>query len=430
MTNFEFGSEKRLSRLTLARAEKLNALFAEIAAMSETKISFTINGDIDADGGKIINAANGTDPQDLVTKAQLDATAFAPALPGQTGNAGRFITTDGTNASWADAPVRFDIAQLLSGSQQAQARANIAAAGSAETTTALGTKADAAATTAALATKADASAVAVALAEKASLTGVETLTNKTLTAPVVNAPQGQLLRGTLHGLSLSNNVSDANNDIDIAAGAAGSDGATPALMVLASAITKRLDASWAVGNNNGGLDTGAKGNNTWYYLWLIQRSDTGVVDVLFSTSATAPTMPVNYDRKRRLPGAVRTDGSGNIRAFNQRGARRFEFVSRITDVNASNPGASAVLRTMTVPPNMLGIFEVQISAADYLGLTNPAQTDVSIDSSAGFTLVTSGRGATQAVVSVNGSSQIRSRMNNGSAVTLTISTLAFEDLEF
>jgi hypothetical protein len=176
MTNFEFGTEKRLSRLTLARAEKLNALFAEIAAMSETKISFTIDGDIDADGGKVINAADGTDPQDLVTKRQLDATAFAPALPGQTGNAGRFITTDGTNASWVDAPVRFDIGQLLTAPQQAQARANIAAAGSAETATALAAKADATATAAALATKAEAADVALALAQRVRFDAVQSMT--------------------------------------------------------------------------------------------------------------------------------------------------------------------------------------------------------------------------------------------------------------
>ena len=58
--------------------------------------------------------------------------------------------------------------------------------------------------------------------------------------------------------------------------------------------------------------------NTWYHLWLIRRSDTGVVDVLFSDSATAPTMPTNYDQKRRI-GAVLTDGSANILGFSQDG---------------------------------------------------------------------------------------------------------------
>jgi len=37
------------------------------------------------------------------TKAYVDATAFSVELPGQAGNAGKFVTTDGSSASWDDA---------------------------------------------------------------------------------------------------------------------------------------------------------------------------------------------------------------------------------------------------------------------------------------------------------------------------------------
>lgn len=37
----------------------------------------------------------------IATQAFVLATAFNSALPLQTGNAGKFVTTDGTNASWA-----------------------------------------------------------------------------------------------------------------------------------------------------------------------------------------------------------------------------------------------------------------------------------------------------------------------------------------
>lgn len=46
-------------------------------------------------------AATGTATDQLATCAFVVATAFNAALPGQTGNAGKFITTDGTNAYWA-----------------------------------------------------------------------------------------------------------------------------------------------------------------------------------------------------------------------------------------------------------------------------------------------------------------------------------------
>lgn len=57
--------------------------------------------------------------------------------------------------------------------------------------------------------------------------------------------------------------------------------------------------TWVVGTNQGGLDTGTV-KTGFYAVHLIQRSDTGVVDVLFSLSAGGPTSPTNYDRFRRI----------------------------------------------------------------------------------------------------------------------------------
>jgi len=123
-----------------------------------------------------------------------------------------------------------------------------------------------------------------------------------------DALSGPQLQGYAYGLSLSTSATDAANDIDIAAGAAGSDASPFYLLQLASALTKRIDAAWAVGANQGGLDTGSVTNAT-YYIWLIQRSDTLVTDALFSLSSTAPTMPANYDRKRLLGYFVRAGGA-------------------------------------------------------------------------------------------------------------------------
>ena len=81
-------------------------------------------------------------------------------------------------------------------------------------------------------------------------------------------------------------------------------------MFLSALLTKSLSA-WAVGNNNGSLDTGAIAASTGYYVYLIKRPDTQVVDVLISLSATAPTMPTNYTLKR-LVGWVLTNGSSQL----------------------------------------------------------------------------------------------------------------------
>jgi hypothetical protein len=150
--------------------------------------------------------------------------------------------------------------------------------------------------------------------------------------------------GFLFGCTLSNAAADAVNDITIAAGKA-RDATDATNIILASAITKKLDAAWAVGNDQGGLDTGSAANVT-YHVWLIKRSDTGVVDALLSTSATAPTMPANYTHKRRI-GAILREG-GNIVAFRQTGDR-FWRSTPSGDVNANDPGSAAVTRTLKVP---------------------------------------------------------------------------------
>ena len=151
-------------------------------------------------------------------------------------------------------------------------------------------------------------------------------------------------QGHIYGLTLSNGT-DATNDIDIAVGDAASDDTTPVLMTLSSAITKRLDAAWAVGTGNGGLDTGSIANTT-YHVWLIRRSDTGVVDGLFSASASSPTMPTNYDQKRRIGSIVRAGGA--ILSFSQLG-NSFLWTDAILDITANTMGASAVTRTITAP---------------------------------------------------------------------------------
>lgn len=87
----------------------------------------------------------------------------------------------------------------------------------------------------------------------------------------------------IYGLKVSNNATDATNDIDVAIGGA-RDTTNTDDMVLAAALTgKQLDTAWAVGSSAGLLDQGTVANAT-YHLHLIKRVDTGVVDVIGSLS--------------------------------------------------------------------------------------------------------------------------------------------------
>lgn len=119
-------------------------------------------------------------------------------------------------------------------------------------------------------------------------------------------------RAFIRGLTISQDT-DTDHDINITAGQA-RDIFNDGDMILTSEITKRIDGAWVVGNDNGGLDTGTVAANTWYHIWLIQRTDTGVEDVLFSAATGEPTFPTNYNRERRI-GSVLTDADANILAF-------------------------------------------------------------------------------------------------------------------
>jgi hypothetical protein len=156
------------------------------------------------------------------------------------------------------------------------------------------------------------------------------------------------LRGYISGLTLSNDGVTPNTVLDIAAGVA-TDVSQLSIMSLASAYTKTT-GSWAVGTGNGALDTGTIGAASWYHVFLIQRSDTGVVDVLFSLSATAPTMPTNYNRKRRI-GSFKTAAS-NIVPFTQIG-NKFYWTTVIVDGSASSVGTSRITPVLTVPTGVV-----------------------------------------------------------------------------
>lgn len=149
------------------------------------------------------------------------------------------------------------------------------------------------------------------------------------------------------GFGIARNGTTPATQIDIAKGfCLADDDMTP--IRLPATITKSIASVWAVGSGSGGLDTGVKAVSTTYHLWAIRRPDTGVVDVLFSASATAPTMPANYTAKAYL-WPVMTDASGNFRDFVQHGNEFLWNAVPIQDVAVTNPGTAAVLRTLTVP---------------------------------------------------------------------------------
>lgn len=232
-----------------------------------------------------------------------------------------------------------------------------------------------------------------------------------------------MLRGYLNGLTLSNDSGTPNTIFDIAAGVATSSDNTT-FMLLASAYTKTSSA-WAVGTGNGGLDTGAFAASTCYHVWLIERTDTQVVDVLFSTSVSSPTMPANYTKKRRI-GSLFTDGSTHFKTFVQNGDT-FLWMTPVNDFTGT-PFNTASLKTLSVPTGVkvqvLG--SVFISSDANIAVSSPDQTDYAPGNTAG-PVRTSGGQVPYLPVWTNTSAQLRFRMDITSG-TFDINTMGWIDL--
>jgi hypothetical protein len=238
------------------------------------------------------------------------------------------------------------------------------------------------------------------------------------------------------GLTLANNGTSTNS-ITIAAGAAVSDDATIAnrvAMTLTSALTKKPGTAWAVGTSQGCLDTGAAATFTFYHVFVIQRTDTGVVDVLCSTSATAPTMPTNYTKKQRL-GAVRstwfaTPGAEYYFFSQVRNRFRWATLTSTLDVNNATPGAgTSVTATLSVPNGVVVKALVQCVAANtsqvYVSELSAADETVTVTGPMNCAAFTANFGV-QVDVVTNASQQIR--YQNIANVLTTLRTYGWEEL--
>jgi len=237
-------------------------------------------------------------------------------------------------------------------------------------------------------------------------------------------------KGALWGLTLSNNGTTPNTDIDIAAGQCVDDTGSD-LMVYAGG-TKRLSSAWAVGSGFGASDTGTIPTSGTLHIFIIKRVDTGVVDAFCSTSLN-PTLPASYTLKRRI-GSLITDSSAHMIGFVQHGDE-FLVKDPVMDINATDTSTAAT-RTLTVPTGVT----VKALLNAFIASTNPAATYISsldVNDDAPSTTATiipnvgsdTGTGtrsiSVQVQVWTNTSGQVRTR--SAASTTLRISTMGWVD---
>jgi hypothetical protein len=158
----------------------------------------------------------------------------------------------------------------------------------------------------------------------------------------------RLPRSYLAGLTLS--TPGASTTFSVAPGVT-VDSTDVDMMTITTSWSKST-AAWVVGNGTGGFDGGTSFSpSTWYHVYVIKRPDTGVVDVAFSASASAPTtggnIPAAYTLFRRI-GAMKTNGSSQWTAFTQNGDE-FLWLTPINDANGVASGLGTTARVLTVP---------------------------------------------------------------------------------
>lgn len=153
-----------------------------------------------------------------------------------------------------------------------------------------------------------------------------------------------------YGMFLSNNVTDALNDIDISIGQR-FDSTRAYNMKLSSVLTKKIDEPWEVGTNKGGFPTGiALTADTWYNVFSIYNPTTGITGAGYDSDINAANLLSDADgyTKYELIESFLTDGSSNIIPFIHT-IGKMKFATPILNFSGA-ASAARVLKTILTPP--------------------------------------------------------------------------------
>lgn len=247
-------------------------------------------------------------------------------------------------------------------------------------------------------------------------------------------------RGHLWGCTLSNNVADATNDIDIALGECRE--STGIRSINCAAMTKRLDANWAVGTAQGFRNSAIAIADTTYHIYAVATAD-GTQDYYAHTSTTVATVITAlqaesggalYLYARRIGSIVRAGGI--ILPFTQNGDD-FTLTTPVLDVSVTNLTTARTTYTLaSIPTGLRMKARFRATMAQATGGTAVSIHDLT-ETDAAPSLTVSPL-ATQMVqvnafnimhtleVFTNTSSQIGAR-STGANTTLRIATLGWVD---
>ncbi len=239
----------------------------------------------------------------------------------------------------------------------------------------------------------------------------------------------------MQGLVPSNNAGDAVNDLDFTAGQCRDD--TNVRNIVTAALTKRSDATFVVGTNQGMLDTGAIADGN-YDGYDILRTDTGITDKLCCVEGAAPSMPSGYTLKRRTFWFKRV--AGTIVAFKaieiEGGGLGWLWTSPTLDINLANTLTTARRTDAVKVPltfSVMASLNVQLNDAvtGYdVWIYSPDQADLA--PSLGVTPLSNIRSGVAAATSqqmdvrTSAAGTIAARSNLATVDLYAVSTMGFE----
>lgn len=158
----------------------------------------------------------------------------------------------------------------------------------------------------------------------------------------------------ISGLVVTNNDTDAEHDIDISTGVCRDDADTQ-YAVLSSTLTKKLDATFAEGDNAGGFASGVSlPVSATVHVFLVEKDVApGTFDVMADISVSGANINSGWTKIRRII-SLTTDSSSNLHAMQiseiAGGGLHCLRGYPTADVNTdTNPGTAKVNVTLPVP---------------------------------------------------------------------------------
>lgn len=211
--------------------------------------------------------------------------------------------------------------------------------------------------------------ILTALDNRLRFDAAQTLTALQKAQAITNLGAADASPDFIQGMKLSNDTGFPLTRVAVAPGKLKSGSI---LLANASSVIKRIDQTWAAGNNAGGMDTGSALAGDTLFLYALQKISDGSFDWVFSKSTTVAgvntALLTGYTVVTMLGALPRLDNSVNVLPFVMNDGDDYTFVTPTQDTTNLAVGTASQLSGLIRVPNGVKV------KAKLRGLFNSAST--------------------------------------------------------